>query len=238
MALPESTLYAVKQQCWDVQSASLNLLQYNGLVDTPADSGGNGGTQEASSAHPDAPQAPESEPNTKPTPWKHHLCDWKELWDHLLKRHKPLLDYTREIWRKIDKREKARAHQCHGHNLPPSDEIPGARESCNGWDAADQEYYDQCEGVAWMLRHLYEEQCDYYTAHRPRGTRTPPKMSSYGRDSVPPGQLPEHRSLDTPATPVAGVILPLQYNALEVLYARIGRMRSNGTVPSRKSLPG
>ena len=216
-SLPEQTLLAVKQQCWDVQSSSLDLLPCNGPRHLQTREGKNqGGGRSARRSLGAQPLATQAKAPT--TRWKHHMCDWKDLWDHLASQRQPLLDHAREVWDEFQEREQAQADQAHAHtmySLPHSDDIPGAKESVSGDPGSqlwDQAYSEQCQEVAWMLRHLYEEQCEFYSSSAPQDAPSNPSQPHDAcghKCNVPMSGLPQCRSLDTPPTPVSGVVFHL-----------------------------
>lgn len=133
--------------------------------------------------------------------WKHYMCDWKETWDKLAKHHEPFLQYCRKVWQEFDEREQTLAAACQAYlknSLPLSHTIPGAamtRTRTYVADVIDKEYCDRCHEVAWMLRHLYEEQRHAF------GWPGPPTPPS----EPPQQQLQDLCCLKSPRTPTRTV---------------------------------
>lgn len=208
MCLPASTLAAIKSQCKGMEPCSLDLLQPVGLH-THEQSRERAGREQTTLSHVDSKQRLGTQATAKRTPWKHYMCDWKEQWDTLAAERRPLLKHARQVWRQFEDKERAQeaAARAHMHALPHSHSIPGARASLNALgttDTSDQDYCERCQEVAWMLRHLYEQQRDAYGwPGSPQKQSMPDEFDkSWGRMGLYKLQIPEHRCLDGPVTPV------------------------------------
>lgn len=99
--------------------------------------------------------------------WKEYMCSWREPWQKLQQRCDSLYEHSRTVWQQhhVEHVERivaaARSKQL---GLPHDSSLPGGCSSdvSNPIPSNARECSEQFEEVAWMLRHLYEEQRDFY----------------------------------------------------------------------------
>lgn len=101
--------------------------------------------------------------------WKEYMCSWKEQWQKLHEQCDSLYEHSRTVWQQFREEQlemivaAARSKQL-SLSLPHNSSIPGgcASDILNPIPSNAREHSEQFEQVAWMLRHLYEEQRDFY----------------------------------------------------------------------------